>query len=124
MPDPSRAGQPVDWAALVRPRLASLRLSPAREAEIVDELSQHLDDRRRELLIAGVAPDEATHLALAEFTDADTLARYMAPLRQSTRGPRSCPACTPATRLPISGETFATPHARCAGSRGSPPQPS
>ena len=60
MPDRSRAGQPVDWAPHVRPRLASLRLSPAREAEIVDELSQHLDDRRRELLTAGVAPDEAT----------------------------------------------------------------
>ena len=49
-------------AMYVRPRLASLRLSPAREAEIVDELSQHLDDRRRELLTAGVAPDEATRL--------------------------------------------------------------
>jgi putative ABC transport system permease protein len=81
--DSSRAGQQVDWATYVRPRLASLRLSPAREAEIVDELSQHLDDRRRELLTAGVAPDQATHLALAEFTDADTLARYMAPLHQS-----------------------------------------
>ena len=83
MPDTSRAGQPIDWATHVRPRLASLRLSPAREAEIIDELSQHLDDRRRELLTAGVEPDEATRLALAEFTDADTLARYMAPLRQS-----------------------------------------
>ena len=34
-----------DWSAHLRTRLAPLRLSPAREAEIVDELSQHLDDR-------------------------------------------------------------------------------
>ena len=33
------------WERHVRPRLSSLRLSPAREAEIVEELSQHLDDR-------------------------------------------------------------------------------
>ena len=32
------------WAAHLRPRLASLRLSPAREHEIVEELSQHLED--------------------------------------------------------------------------------
>ena len=44
-----------EWAPHVRPRLASLRLSPAREAEIVDELSQHLDDRRRELIAAARA---------------------------------------------------------------------
>ena len=37
-----------DWKAEVHTRLASLHLSPAREAEIVDELSQHLDDRYRE----------------------------------------------------------------------------
>ena len=83
MPDTSRRRAERDWATYVRPRLASLRLSPTREAEIVDELSQHLHDRRRELVDGGASPDEATRLALAEFTDADTLARYMAPLRQS-----------------------------------------
>ena len=34
-----------EWAPHVRARLASIRRSPTREAEIVDELSQHLDDR-------------------------------------------------------------------------------
>ena len=29
-----------DWAQFVRPRLSTLRLLPAREAEIVEELSQ------------------------------------------------------------------------------------
>jgi putative ABC transport system permease protein len=45
-----------DWAHQVRPRLSALRLSPTRETEIVDELSQHLDDRWREL-VAGASSD-------------------------------------------------------------------
>ena len=67
----------------MRPRLSSLRLSPARENEIVEELSQHLEDRWREL-VAGVRPeDEATRLALAEFGDGNLLAQHMAPLQQA-----------------------------------------
>ncbi len=72
-----------DWAPHVRPRLASLRLSPTRENEIVEELSQHLEDRRRELMAGGASPDEATRLALAEFREGNLLARYMTPLRQA-----------------------------------------
>src|SRR5262245_58477807 len=72
-----------DWTQHVRPRLASLRLSPTREAEIVEELSQHLEDRYRELISGGATPDEATLLALADFSEGNYLARYMAPLRQA-----------------------------------------
>jgi predicted permease len=72
-----------DWAAHVRWRLASLRLSPTRENEIVDELSQHLDDRWRELMAGGASEDEATRLALADFREENVLARYLAPLRQA-----------------------------------------
>jgi hypothetical protein len=67
----------------VRPRLSSLRLSPTRETEIVEELSQHLEDRWRELTAGGVSPDEATRLALAEFREGNLLAWYLAPLRQA-----------------------------------------
>jgi putative ABC transport system permease protein len=72
-----------DWTRHVRPRLSSLRLSPTRETEIVEELSQHLDDRWRELMAGGASPDEATQLTLGEFRDGNLLAQYMAPLRQS-----------------------------------------
>lgn len=72
-----------DWAREVRTRLSSLRLSPTREAEVVDELSQHLDDRYRELIAGGASPEEATRLALAEFRSGNVLAQYMAPLRQA-----------------------------------------
>jgi hypothetical protein len=64
-----------DWTAHVRPRLVTLRLSPSREAEIVDELSQHLDDRWRELIAGGASPDEAARLALGDFRDGNLLAQ-------------------------------------------------
>src|SRR5262245_16015031 len=72
-----------DWKQHVRPRLSGLRLTPTREAEIVEELSQHLDDRYRELIAGGMSPDDATRVALADFRDGNLLAKYMAPLRQS-----------------------------------------
>jgi predicted permease len=72
-----------NWADHVRPRLSSLRLSPARENDIVEELSQHLEDRWRELVSSGAPEDDATRLALAEFRDGNLLARYMAPLQQA-----------------------------------------
>jgi putative ABC transport system permease protein len=72
-----------DWAPHVRARLVSLRLSPTRETEIVDELSQHLDDRYQELIAGGASPDEATRLALADFQSGNVLAQRMASLRQA-----------------------------------------
>ena len=87
MPDsstpPDAASLGTRWAREVRARLSSLRLSPTREAEIVDELSQHLDDRYRELIAGGAAPEEAVRLALGEFQNGNVLAEYMAPLRQA-----------------------------------------
>jgi predicted permease len=72
-----------DWAEHLRPRLSSLRLSPAREDEIVQELSQHLEDRWRELVAGGASQDEATRLALADFREGNLLAQYLAPLQQA-----------------------------------------
>jgi hypothetical protein len=71
------------WIDHVRPRLSSLRLSPNREHEIVEELSQHLEDRWRELVAGGTPDDEATSLALAEFREGNLLARYPTPLKQA-----------------------------------------
>jgi predicted permease len=89
-----------DWKPHVRPRLSALRLSPAREAEIVEELSQHLEDRWRELTAGGAAPEEATRLALADFREGDLLARHMAPLRQASAPPPLTPGAPMASRLP------------------------
>lgn len=52
-----------DWSEDLRPRLALLRLSPSREADIIEELSQHLDLRYEELLDGGAPDVEARRLA-------------------------------------------------------------
>ena len=39
-----------DWKAEVRARLRDLRIEPARHAQIVDELGDHLADRGRALI--------------------------------------------------------------------------
>src|SRR5262245_6408092 len=87
-----------DWAPHIRPRLASLHLSPSREAEIIEELSQHLEDRWRELVASGASEDEATKGALAGFRDGDVLARRLAPLRQA-HAPEPITPGTPGSRL-------------------------
>lgn len=70
-----------DWGENIRARLSSLHLSPAREAEIVDELSQHLEDRYRELRSGGASPAEAERVALREFRDGNVLAEQLSTLR-------------------------------------------
>jgi hypothetical protein len=58
-----------DWTEHLRPRLAQLRLSAAREAEIIEELSQHLDERFEELRVGGATEIEARRLAIEELLD-------------------------------------------------------
>ena len=77
-----------DWRPDIASRLGSLRLDPAREAEIIDELSQHLDQRYDELLSEGATADEAFRTAVSELLDAETLATEMRPLRQARVRPR------------------------------------
>ena len=77
MPDPStssgspRAESRGEWGQEIRRRLAGLRLAPAREAEVIEELSQHLDDRYRELCLGGVDHEDAVRDSLAELDDTD-----------------------------------------------------
>jgi putative ABC transport system permease protein len=64
-----------DWKREIGRRLTALKLSPAREAEITEELAQHLEDRYHELVAGGMAEEEARRVALAELSDEDLLAR-------------------------------------------------
>jgi putative ABC transport system permease protein len=72
-----------DWAPHLRGRLTTLRLSPAREAEIVEELSQHLDERYDEMRAEGIGAEEARQVALEELMEPDALATRMRSLRQA-----------------------------------------
>jgi predicted permease len=82
------------WAVEIRRRLAPLRLSPERELDIVDELSQHLEEHYRELVSGGASEADATRQTLALFRDGNLLANYMAPLRQSQAPPPITPGVT------------------------------
>src|ERR671913_390782 len=81
-----------DWTREVRRRLSSLSLSPTREREVVEELSQHLDDRWRELMGGGASADGAARVTRGEFRQGSMLSQNMAALRQAHSPPSLTPA--------------------------------
>src|SRR5450759_412116 len=66
-----------DWNEPIRRQLAGLNLAPAREAEIVEELAQHAEDRFRELQSGGATVAEARRITLDELGGHDLLAREL-----------------------------------------------
>jgi putative ABC transport system permease protein len=66
-----------DWNRILRDRLADLKLDPAAEAEIFDELAQHLDDRYQELLASGVPEGDAQRIAAAPVHNSPSLAEAL-----------------------------------------------
>jgi predicted permease len=80
-----------DWVLHLRPRLERLRLGAAREAEIIEEMSQHLDARFDELRARGATDEEAERMALDELSEPEALARHMRPLRQAHAPSRNAP---------------------------------
>jgi putative ABC transport system permease protein len=76
-----------NWTQEIESRLANLKLTPGREAEIVEELAEHLEERYAELRAEGL--DEAAALALVreELRDDPGLAERMRPLRQANTPP-------------------------------------
>jgi predicted permease len=56
-----------EWKEEVRKRLSGLKLAPAHEAEIVEELAQHLDDVYERSLRGGASEAEARRAALQEL---------------------------------------------------------
>jgi len=62
-----------DWKPEIRRRLANLQLPPTREAAIVEELAQHLDESYAELLASGVSEADAYCQVRAELHDGELL---------------------------------------------------
>jgi putative ABC transport system permease protein len=67
----------INWKPEIKQRLKPLQLAPTREAAIVEELGQHLDDRYEELLAGGSSEAEAYSAALAELRGSKSLTREM-----------------------------------------------
>src|SRR5215475_10599940 len=66
-----------DWKHEISRRLAHLQLAPAREAAIIEELAQHLDDCYAESLASGATEAEAYRQTLGELSGSELLAREL-----------------------------------------------
>jgi putative ABC transport system permease protein len=66
-----------DFKVEIRARLAKLGLSPVRETEIVEELSQHLEEEYERALSGGASDDEAWQQALEQLNTPDLLGREL-----------------------------------------------
>ncbi|HJZ67826.1 MAG TPA: hypothetical protein VKF81_06885, partial [Blastocatellia bacterium] len=75
-----------DFKAEIRQSIAELNFPPESEAEIVEELSQDLEERFEKALREGASEEEAKQLALEELVQPDSLStqlkRVKMPLRQ------------------------------------------
>ena len=66
-----------DFKAEIGARLSELQLSPAREAEIVEELSQHLEQEYERAVSGGASEEEARKKVLEELSTGDLLRREL-----------------------------------------------
>src|SRR5215831_13232315 len=72
-----------NWKPEIRRRLASLHLAPLREAAIVEELAQHLDESYAELLASGMSEADAYLHVRAELHDGGLLMRGLQRVERS-----------------------------------------
>jgi putative ABC transport system permease protein len=63
-----------DWKSAVQQQLSGLNLEPTREAEIVEEIAQHMELLYEELLEDGATAEEARRAILEDLRDNDLLA--------------------------------------------------
>src|SRR5882757_7859218 len=66
-----------DFKVEIRERLAELGLSPVREAEIVEELSQHLEEEYERALNCGASEEEARQQVFDQLNAPDLLGREL-----------------------------------------------
>ncbi|MFZ0333306.1 MAG: permease prefix domain 1-containing protein [Candidatus Acidiferrales bacterium] len=102
-----------EWKPEILRRLAPLNLAPTREAEIADELSQHLEDRYREILASGQSEEAAFRTTIDELKGEDLLARGLKPVERSFYREPIAPGRTLATSSQPSRKTFAMRFAYC-----------
>jgi putative ABC transport system permease protein len=77
-----------DWKEEIARRFSSLRLDSTREIEIIEELSQHLEDRYHELVSGGATEDDACREVLLELNYENLLAQgRLGMVRQASQGP-------------------------------------
>ena len=75
-----------DWRRIVRDRLATLELDPAFKHDVVEELSQHLEQRYVELRSRGASAEVARVGVLREL-DAEGFVEALRVARRATEPP-------------------------------------
>jgi putative ABC transport system permease protein len=73
-----------EWKTEISEQLKELNLAPTREAEIVEEVAQHLEDRYEELRAGGLTSDAAFLAIVRELNEGDYLRQEL--LRLERRG--------------------------------------
>src|ERR1700689_218106 len=74
-----------DWSKEIEVAIAPLNLSAARESEVVEELSQHLNDRYEELLISGIGEEQAYQILKQDLADGKLVAGLKAAIREPSQ---------------------------------------
>ncbi len=67
-----------EWKQEIRKQLAGLNLPPAREEEIIEELSSHLENLYEEIIAEGAAPEKAYREVLSSLSQRDLLVELRA----------------------------------------------
>jgi putative ABC transport system permease protein len=77
-----------DWREEIARRLSALKLDSTRESDIIEELSQHLEDRYLELVSYGTTDDDARREVLMELNSENLLTQGRPRIvRETPRGP-------------------------------------
>ena len=88
-----------DWKQEINRLLENLRIDPAREAAIVEELSQHLEDRYEELLLEGNSESDARRTTLEELEGGELLATALPAGIRNSANSAPPPAALPSGNL-------------------------
>jgi predicted permease len=84
-----------DWKREIGRRLAPLALTAERETDIVQELTQHLEDCYGDALARGATPEDAEAQALAELEGSNALAAALAGVERPAAPPSPIGAADP-----------------------------
>ncbi len=74
-----------EWKEHVTKRLASLKLTPTREAEMTEELVQHLEERYQALLAGGATELQARQATLEEIRDSQAFVQELRDVERCAR---------------------------------------
>jgi hypothetical protein len=78
----------IDWRAIVAEHFSGVPLHAHAEADLLEELAQHLEDRYRELRSTGLASEEAKQQTLLELGDVSPILQG---IRRNQRMPKAEP---------------------------------